>query len=33
MQPLCIKCLTSSTKKHTTHEVKDIQKGISHIVE
>lgn len=32
MQPLCIKC-SSSTKKHINHEVKDIQKGISQIVE
>lgn len=28
MQPLCIKC-TSSTKKHVNHEVKDLQRGIT----
>jgi hypothetical protein len=32
MQPLCIKCF-SSTKKHVNHEVVDIQKGISSIVD
>lgn len=32
MQPLCLKC-SSATKKHSNHEVKDIQRGISMIVE
>lgn len=32
MEPMCIKC-SSGSKKHVNHEIKDIQKGISMIVE